>query len=790
MVRLKSFLLYLYRHHFIRYLFVGGTTFLIDFSILFFLHEVVHFNLALATSIAYWASITFNFLLNRSWTFSASEKKKLHEHALFYGLLLSFNYLYTVIAVSILSHFMYFGIAKLIAVITQVSWTYFLYKNYVFGSNKTADNMLLSIKKYLKKTGKLKVSLILVGVFLYTCLFFSSFKTHALNTQNNIDGSWSYALASLRHSDFQSLGNDTFFTYGPLSVKIITTVHHQDGLVDFLVSIGLISILYALCLSLIVYALSEMRIREILAVIGLLLLTLIGEPSIDMLFLATLLISLPAVFSSSSLLTKHLLLSGPLIISTYKNNMLITWLLIMALLSLSAKRPIQKLLSLGAFVISYYLVLVALGVSVFNVPAFLIYSIKDALAYNEFMALTTYSGYTVTFFIVLLFFGSAKLVLFINKNVETIKNIHYTKLLPLIAEVWVLWVAFKEASTRSDGHIIFFFPFLFYMASSLIMSAYPNIRNKVAYYAWLPACFLPVMVISVINAPHILGTPKRFYAKRTIKNFLLIDAAHRYSYSYFKYQRFASQVGFNGLVSDVSDLRSSLADFSKMSGHKDPVIVGYTNTIFYLPAVTANYRYAPFLQTYQAFPTQLFDRLFTDYLVSNPDTLVFWTNINPAIDGRIPNYDLPGTYKFIQDNYTIVAQDDSKGLFVYGKNSSNKIELPKNCATIVKKSFTNTPTNLDLNTKHFSVKIHDNSHFLIDILYKKPVFSLYLFNEFDQNKIYRTTPSLLSVGIDTDPFIPSLKPAVANENFKVNRFMVYSSDSREAELTITQKICQ
>jgi hypothetical protein len=327
------------------------------------------------------------------------------------------------------------------------------------------------------------------------------------------------------------------------------------------------------------------------------------------------------------------------------------------------------------------------------------------------------------------------------------------------------------------------------MAYSLVMSAYPNIRNRVVYYAWLPAFFLPVMAILVINAPHILGTPKRFYAKRTTKNLLLIDAAHLYSYSYFKYQRFTSQLGFNGLASDVSGLRSSLADYSRISGRKDPVVVGYTNTIFYLPAITNNYRYAPFLQTYQAFPTQLFDRLFTQYLIDNPDTLVFWTNINPAIDGRIPNYDLPETYKFIQDNYTVVAQDKPKGLFIYGKSSAN-MKVPEKCTFVIKNSYTNTPTELDKSTKHFSINISDQSRFLIDMLYKKPVFSIYLFDSSGREKIYRTAPSLLKFGIDSAPFIPSLHPDAGNENYIVSKFKLQASDLREAPIIISQKVCQ
>ena len=140
MERIKDHLGYLYRHNFMRYLFVGGSTFIIDFSLLIVLHGKFNLNIALATSVAYWVSILFNFTMNRWWTFSASENKKLHRHLFGYGLLLCFNYLFTVIFVSLVSKYISYAIAKIAAVIIQVSWTYLIYKNVIFVSPSTPSN--------------------------------------------------------------------------------------------------------------------------------------------------------------------------------------------------------------------------------------------------------------------------------------------------------------------------------------------------------------------------------------------------------------------------------------------------------------------------------------------------------------------------------------------------------------------------------------------------------------------------------------------------------------------------
>lgn len=123
---------YLYQHKLMRYLFVGGTTFMIDFGLLVLLHGYLDLNLQLAASISYWTSILYNFTLNRNWTFSTSEKKALHKHVMAYGILLACNYVFTIAFVSLGSQFMNYTIAKTLAVMIQTLWTYRIYKNIIF----------------------------------------------------------------------------------------------------------------------------------------------------------------------------------------------------------------------------------------------------------------------------------------------------------------------------------------------------------------------------------------------------------------------------------------------------------------------------------------------------------------------------------------------------------------------------------------------------------------------------------------------------------------------------------
>jgi putative flippase GtrA len=131
---------FLYRHPFIRYLVVGGTTFMIDLGLLILLHGHFRINLTIATTVGYWVSVTYNFFLNRHWVFSAQQAKRLHEHAFLYGCLLGINYIYTVVAMNVLTKHISYEFAKMIVIVVAIAWTYPIYKRYIFYVSNTEQN--------------------------------------------------------------------------------------------------------------------------------------------------------------------------------------------------------------------------------------------------------------------------------------------------------------------------------------------------------------------------------------------------------------------------------------------------------------------------------------------------------------------------------------------------------------------------------------------------------------------------------------------------------------------------
>lgn len=142
MDKVRETTMFLYRHHFVRYLIVGGSTFVLDFGILYILHGKAGFGIAGATSVAYWVSIIYNFILNRYWTFDIKEKENLQKHITTYFILLVINYLFAVTFVSLASDHINYIYAKAIAVLVQMIWTYPVYKYLIFTKpiDKTSEN--------------------------------------------------------------------------------------------------------------------------------------------------------------------------------------------------------------------------------------------------------------------------------------------------------------------------------------------------------------------------------------------------------------------------------------------------------------------------------------------------------------------------------------------------------------------------------------------------------------------------------------------------------------------------
>lgn len=136
---------YLYHHRFLRYLFVGVSTFVLDFGLLYILHGRLKLNLPLSVTLSYVVTITYNFTLNLKWTFDSTEKTSLHRHLIPYLVLLAINYIFNVVFISLLSRHTNYLIAKFIAASLQIMWTYPIYRFVIFNTPNSGAKLTIDL---------------------------------------------------------------------------------------------------------------------------------------------------------------------------------------------------------------------------------------------------------------------------------------------------------------------------------------------------------------------------------------------------------------------------------------------------------------------------------------------------------------------------------------------------------------------------------------------------------------------------------------------------------------------
>jgi putative flippase GtrA len=118
----------------IRYTFVGGLAFLIDFGTLYTLTEFFHFHYLLSAGIAFLLGLLTNYFISTRWVFtSRSVKNKKLEFLIFavIGLVgLGLNELFIWIFTSLLS--IYYLLSKILTAILVYLWNFFVRKMILF----------------------------------------------------------------------------------------------------------------------------------------------------------------------------------------------------------------------------------------------------------------------------------------------------------------------------------------------------------------------------------------------------------------------------------------------------------------------------------------------------------------------------------------------------------------------------------------------------------------------------------------------------------------------------------
>ena len=115
----------------LRFLVVGGLSFLIDFGLLVLLREIVGFDLIVATPVAFLTSLIINYALQRLYAFRSTTG--IGPSAAKYLALVAFNTVATSLIVAGSEQLgVGYEIGKVLSTALMTVWNFFLYKHWIF----------------------------------------------------------------------------------------------------------------------------------------------------------------------------------------------------------------------------------------------------------------------------------------------------------------------------------------------------------------------------------------------------------------------------------------------------------------------------------------------------------------------------------------------------------------------------------------------------------------------------------------------------------------------------------
>ncbi len=123
------------RREFIKYALVGGSGFVLDMGTLILFKEYFGVSAVIAVIINQALILTYNFSLNKWWSFRNKEMP--HKQLVRYIMLALFNYGFSVLAMYIFhDHYGYdYRWVRVGSVMAMVLWNFFLYKHWVYRKN-------------------------------------------------------------------------------------------------------------------------------------------------------------------------------------------------------------------------------------------------------------------------------------------------------------------------------------------------------------------------------------------------------------------------------------------------------------------------------------------------------------------------------------------------------------------------------------------------------------------------------------------------------------------------------
>ncbi|HEY8886538.1 MAG TPA: GtrA family protein [Candidatus Microsaccharimonas sp.] len=118
------------QHQIIRYLFIGGFSYVIEILILFTLNHVLHFSPTISVAISFWVGFVVAYVLQKIVTFQNKEKSRhaIAKQLVGYSLLVLWNYGFTLLVVELFQNNLPVVVLRTIVIAITTIWNYALYK--------------------------------------------------------------------------------------------------------------------------------------------------------------------------------------------------------------------------------------------------------------------------------------------------------------------------------------------------------------------------------------------------------------------------------------------------------------------------------------------------------------------------------------------------------------------------------------------------------------------------------------------------------------------------------------
>lgn len=138
MVILNNLLSRLLKQSIVRYLLVGATAFVAEYTSFYFMYFSLNLPLYGANSLSFILGLTTSFTLNKVWTFGNSDHTKRTTHQL--GLYISLAFINLLLTNILVGWLVYSGlsagISKLAAMIITSLWNFVIYRQIIFKTKR------------------------------------------------------------------------------------------------------------------------------------------------------------------------------------------------------------------------------------------------------------------------------------------------------------------------------------------------------------------------------------------------------------------------------------------------------------------------------------------------------------------------------------------------------------------------------------------------------------------------------------------------------------------------------